>query len=186
MDWSSWFRRNLLKNSGSKSTQNPHKPDQLNQPRQVILTEEEEQFGVTQQLLDHIKSFTLDIFKNFPLAEDAGSAGVAYCDETPTATTSANVRKDLSEWQQRHAVLVLSRAQELSQLRFMLCPCHLKEQQFWRIYFMLVKHHVSEYELQAIRLEKLKKMAIGNENSSDASAPEIEMAETNQAQSLTP
>uniref|UniRef100_A0A2P2MRK5 Uncharacterized protein n=1 Tax=Rhizophora mucronata TaxID=61149 RepID=A0A2P2MRK5_RHIMU len=110
MDWSSWFRRNLLKNSGSKSTQNPHKPDQLNQPRQVILTEEEEQFGVTQQLLDHIKSFTLDIFKNFPLA-DAGSAGVAYCDETPTATTSANVRKDLSEWQQRHAVLVLSRAQ---------------------------------------------------------------------------
>lgn len=35
-------------------------------------------------------------------------------------------------------------SQELSQLRYRLCPGHLKEQQFWRIYFMLVKSYVAE------------------------------------------
>ena len=34
--------------------------------------------------------------------------------------------------------------QEISQLRYMLCPRHLKESQFWRIYFKLVKSHVAE------------------------------------------
>ncbi|KAL4274124.1 hypothetical protein GQ457_13G000850 [Hibiscus cannabinus] len=56
-----------------------------------------------------------------------------------TTQISSNVRKDLSDWQERHAVLVLSKVKELSQLRFKLCPRH-----FWRIYFMLVKSHVAE------------------------------------------
>ncbi|KAK9006880.1 hypothetical protein V6N11_019211 [Hibiscus sabdariffa] len=43
----------------------------------------------------------------------------------------SNVRKDLSDWQERHAVLVLSKVKELSQLRFKLCPRHLKEENFW-------------------------------------------------------
>ncbi|GAB2213923.1 hypothetical protein Droror1_Dr00018249 [Drosera rotundifolia] len=42
----------------------------------------------------------------------------------------------------------------------MLCPRHLKEWQFWRINFILVKSFVTEYELRAIQLEKLKTVAM--------------------------
>ncbi|KAA8550635.1 hypothetical protein F0562_002319 [Nyssa sinensis] len=52
-----------------------------------------------------------------------------------TPTNSGNVGKDLSDWQERHAPLVLSEVKEMSQLRFRLCPRHLKERQFWRIYY---------------------------------------------------
>lgn len=34
--------------------------------------------------------------------------------------------------------------QELSQLRFKLCPRLLKEEQFWRIYFQLVRNLVAK------------------------------------------
>ncbi|XVF32205.1 hypothetical protein REPUB_Repub17cG0062000 [Reevesia pubescens] len=100
--------------------------------------------------------------------------------------TSSNVRKDLSDWQERHAVLVLSKVKELSQLRFKLCPRNLKEEKFWRIYFMLVKSHVAEYELHAIQSAKLKRIAVTNEKTSDTGAYEVEMAERNQAASVAP
>ncbi|KAK8604490.1 hypothetical protein V6N13_099431 [Hibiscus sabdariffa] len=72
---------------------------------------------------------------NFPVQDNGNNE---------TTQISSNVRKDLSDWQERHAILVLSKVKELSQLRFKLCPRHLKEENFWRIYFMLVKSHVAE------------------------------------------
>ncbi|CAH8349235.1 unnamed protein product [Eruca vesicaria subsp. sativa] len=58
------------------------------------------------------------------------------------ATTSeANVRKDLSEWQERHATLVLGSVKQISKLRYELCPRVMKERRFWRIYFTLVSTH---------------------------------------------
>uniref|UniRef100_A0A2K2BNS1 BSD domain-containing protein n=1 Tax=Populus trichocarpa TaxID=3694 RepID=A0A2K2BNS1_POPTR len=136
MDWSSWLLRSVSRSSdNSKNSQNSNQ--QI--PKPGGGGGEEEQLGVTQQLIDHVKSFTIDTFKNFPLQED---------EATPSSTkTSSNVQRDLSEWQERHATLVLSKAKELSHLRFMLCPRHLKERQFWMIYFMLVKSHVAEKSL---------------------------------------
>ncbi|KAL9360801.1 hypothetical protein Peur_048924 [Populus x canadensis] len=175
MDWSSWLLRSVSRSSdNSKNSQNSNQ--QI--PKPGGGGGGEEQLGVTQQLIDHVKSFTIDTFKNFPLQED---------EATPSSTkTSSNVQRDLSEWQERHATLVLSKAKELSHLRFMLCPRHLKERQFWMIYFMLVKSHVAEYELHAIRLAKLKMMAIENEESSDTIGFEVEMAETKQSANLAP
>ncbi|KAF2292629.1 hypothetical protein GH714_026115 [Hevea brasiliensis] len=177
MDWSSWFRSN------AKNVKSPNQ-----QQRKTHEDEDEELLGVTSQLIDHVKSFTLDTFKNFPLlAEEDGTTGAAtFSDEVlaTTATTSANIRKDLSQWQERHATLVLSKVKELSQLRFRLCPRHLKEREFWRIYFTLVKSYIAEYELQAIRVAKIKWMAMEKEISSDSGAFEVEMAETKQAASL--
>ncbi|XP_034915939.1 uncharacterized protein [Populus alba] len=141
MDWSSWLLRSVSRSGDdSENSQNPNQ--QIPKPAGGGGGEgggEEEQLGVTQQLIDHVKSFTIDTFKNFPLRED---------EATPSSTTtSSNVQRDLSEWQERHATLVLSKAKELSHLRFMLCPRHLKERQFWMIYFMLVKSHVAEKSL---------------------------------------
>ncbi|KAL5562097.1 hypothetical protein UlMin_031844 [Ulmus minor] len=175
MDLSSWFRRSLLGNS--KKTENPDLCER-EQSRDNSKPLEEDQFlGVTQKLIDYVKSFTLETFKNFPLSDEGGRNG---------DDSSGYVRNDLSEWQQRHATLVLLKVKELSQLRYKLCPRCLKEHQFWRIYFSLVKSHVAEYELQAVRLAKLKEMALGNEKSTDKSAYEVEMAETKSVGHLPP
>ena len=50
MDWSSWLRGNIKK---------PSKSD--------LLKRQEELLGVTDQLIDTVKSFSFHTFKNFPL-----------------------------------------------------------------------------------------------------------------------
>ncbi|KAG5252186.1 BSD domain-containing family protein [Salix suchowensis] len=91
MDWSSWLRRSV---SSSKNSRNPDNKYQ-NQKE-----EEEEQLGITQQLIDHVKSFTVDTFKNFPLQDEAASSSSSF-----STTTSSNVQRDLSEWQERQLVM---------------------------------------------------------------------------------
>ncbi|PRQ25551.1 putative BSD domain-containing protein [Rosa chinensis] len=173
MDLSSWFRRNLLRNT--EKTQNPD-PPKPNEPEQELL-------GVTEQLINHVKSFTLETFKTFPLPDDEGATS-----GDNSLTTSSNIQKDLSEWQERHAMFVLSKVKELSHLRYKLCPGHMKEHQFWRVYFMLVKKQVAEYELRAIQLARLKEVTMENERSSAADGCEVEMAEAkhNAVASLAP
>ncbi|KAL6968038.1 hypothetical protein U1Q18_033842 [Sarracenia purpurea var. burkii] len=101
MDVYSWFRRSL---SGPEKTNKPSAADGQGKKEEVRRDEEEEIFGVTRQLIDFIKTFTLETFKNFSLQdEDVVSSG----DGTPAST--GNVRKDLSEWQERHATFVLSK-----------------------------------------------------------------------------
>ncbi|GLT24966.1 hypothetical protein SLA2020_001250 [Shorea laevis] len=174
MNLSSWFRRDR------STSKNPEETHQSNQRQE----QEEELLGVTDQLIDYIKSFTLDTFKSFPLQDDEGAANG---DETQK-TSSTNVQKDLSDWQERHAIFVLSKVKELAQLRFTLCPRHMKEGRFWRIYFALVKTHVAEYELHAIQQAKLKnlKLAMENEKEPDTSPYEVEMAERLESANLAP
>ncbi|GER46072.1 histone-lysine N-methyltransferase ASHH3 [Striga asiatica] len=131
--------------------------------------EEEKTYGITDQLIDFVKSFTLETFNNFSLPNEDESR----CD----GGNSGHLRRDLSDWQEKHAMLVLTRVKELTQLRFQLCPRHLKERQFWRIYFSLVKSFVAEYELRAVQLAKLRLMRMGNETASNSSPCEVEMVE---------
>ncbi|XP_022771452.1 uncharacterized protein LOC111314396 isoform X2 [Durio zibethinus] len=175
MNLSRWFHRSVSRNSKNNNTPYQHQPihSEQNQQNQE---EDEELLGVTQQLIDYVKSFTLETFKSFPLQDNEAA------NSNSETQTSSNVRKDLSDWQERHAVLVLSKVK----LRFKLCPGHLKEEKFWRIYFALVKSHVAEYELHAIQLAKLKRIATTSEKTSDTDAYEVEMAERNQAASVAP
>jgi hypothetical protein len=131
MDWSSWLLRSVSRSSdNSKNSQNSNQ--QI--PKPGGGGGGEEQLGVTQQLIDHVKSFTIDTFKNFPLqgkktclvnATTSSSMlgflllmfSCCLCilvledEATPSSTkTSSNVQRDLSEWQERHATLVLSKA----------------------------------------------------------------------------
>ncbi|KAK6780377.1 hypothetical protein AABB24_035792 [Solanum stoloniferum] len=163
MDVYSWFRRSL-----SRTTKTTTTTTVTAQPDDELL------YGVTDQLLDFIKSFSIDTFRNFSLPdEDDGD-------------TPENVRKDLSDWQQRHALLVLSKLKELSQLRFKLCPRFLKDHQFWTIYFALVKGFVAKYELHAIQLDKLKQMRLESENTPDVAACEVEMSEAKKTTDVSP
>ncbi|KAJ8534580.1 hypothetical protein K7X08_016308 [Anisodus acutangulus] len=168
MDVYSWFRRSLSRTTTT-----------TNVTAQPNLKDNELIHGITDQLLDFIKSFSIDTFRNFSLPdEEDGNKG--------SGDTPENVQRDLSHWQQRHALLVLSKVKELSELRFKLCPRYLKEHQFWTIYFALVKGFVAKYELHAIQLDKLKQMRMENENTQDVAACEVEMSEAKQTTDVSP
>nr|CAD1839154.1 unnamed protein product [Ananas comosus var. bracteatus] len=131
--------------------------------------EEEAEFGVTDQLLEFVKTFTVDTFKSFPLHDPAASEPL---------DGSSHVRKDLTDWQQRHALLLLSKAKEIAKLRYVLCPRHLKDNEFWRIYFLLVKSYVAPYEINAIKKAKIKMMEMENGRTKKTTSIEVEMAES--------
>ncbi|WJX43130.1 hypothetical protein P8452_30276 [Trifolium repens] len=168
-----WLKRTLSKNPTNPTTTST----QSNSTQQ----HEQEQHGITQELINHVKSFTINTFKNFPLQDEDESN---YSEEVES--TSTRVRKDLSQWQERHAVLILSRVKEISQLRYVLCPRHLKENQFWKIYFTLARSHLAPYELRAIQQEKLKQMAMEEGKTSDNNPYEIEMAEAKHVNVIEP
>lgn len=94
MDVYSWFRRSLSRTTKTTTTTVTAQPD------------DELLYGVSDQLVDFIKSFSIDTFRNFSLPnEDDGD-------------TPENVRRDLSDWQQRHALLVLSKLKVFTSLSF--------------------------------------------------------------------
>ncbi|KAF8113192.1 hypothetical protein N665_0054s0010 [Sinapis alba] len=133
---------------------------------------EDDLLGVTDELIDHVRSFTIDTFKNFSLYDEEACVNPLEDEED---NGLSNVKKDLSDWQERHAVLVLSKSKELSQLRFKLCPRLFKEDQFWKIYFKLVRNLVAKYEVVAIQQAKIR-MAM--EASEIKGVYEVEMSET--------
>ncbi|KAH1031516.1 hypothetical protein J1N35_043690 [Gossypium stocksii] len=113
-------------------------------------------FGLTDDLRDFIRNFTSSTFQSFPFPVQ---------DEPDATTTGTNVRKDLNEWQERHATLVLTTVKEIKKLRYELCPRVMKERKFWRIYFTLVSTHVGSYEQQYV--EEVKQRAKQEEAKED-------------------
>ncbi|PON82985.1 BSD domain containing protein [Trema orientale] len=106
-----------------------------------------ETFGVTEELREFVQGITTVTFRDFPLEDDTQLYDVH---------TVSNVRQDLSEWQARHASLVLQIVKEISKLRYELCPRIMKERKFWRIYFILVNSHVAPFEKRYLEDLKLK------------------------------
>ncbi|XP_042482397.1 uncharacterized protein LOC122062821 [Macadamia integrifolia] len=183
MSYLSWLRQSMSWKKKNLKSQEATDPTCHKETAEVKALTEDEEFGVTEQLKNFVKSFSVDTFKNFPLQDDQRTVDNAG-DSAPT--TSSNVQKDLSEWQERHAIIVLSRVKEISQLRYILCPRYLKERQFWRIYFKLVKDYVAPYEIRAIQRAKLKRMGMEDGTSLSTSAYEVEMAEANPVMSVSP
>ncbi|KAF8108283.1 hypothetical protein N665_0112s0039 [Sinapis alba] len=105
----------------------------------VISESELLSFGITDDLREFVKGLTSATFKAFPEQDESSEV-------SESGTTESNVRKDLSEWQERHATLVLGSFKQISKLRYELCPRVMKERRFWRIYFTLVSTHVAPYE----------------------------------------
>eukprot|EP00262_Sarcandra_glabra_P005176 TRINITY_DN16503_c0_g1_i1.p1 TRINITY_DN16503_c0_g1~~TRINITY_DN16503_c0_g1_i1.p1 ORF type:complete len:300 (+),score=70.39 TRINITY_DN16503_c0_g1_i1:60-959(+) len=130
-----------------------------------------EKFGVTDDLREFVKGITISTFQDFPMEDEPQVLDIP---------TVSNVRQDLTEWQAKHATIVLSTVKEISRLRYELCPRHMKERKFWRIYFILVNSHVVQYEklyMEELKLKSAKqeKDDRGNENPivGKASKPEI-------------
>lgn len=114
-----------------------------------------EKFGVTEDLREFVKGITQNTFKDFPIEDDPEISDVPLV---------SNVRQDLTEWQEKHATLVLSTVKEISRLRYQLCPRFMKEKKFWRIYFILVNTHVAPYEKRYTEEVKIKTADKENDN----------------------
>ncbi|KAL5537848.1 hypothetical protein UlMin_043958 [Ulmus minor] len=106
-------------------------------PEEAPAEKELEIFGITEELREFVQGITAITFRDFPLEDDTQLYDVP---------SVSNVRQDLSEWQAKHANLVLLTVKEISQLRYELCPRFMKERKFWRIYFIIVNNHVAPYE----------------------------------------
>lgn len=150
-------------------------PASSSEKKQQVSEEELERYGVTEELREFIKGITMSTFQDFPLQDDAPVSDVP---------TVSNVRQDLTEWQARHATLMLSTVKEISKLRYELCPRVMKERKFWRIYFVLVNNHIARYEkkyeeakLKSAEQEKDDK---AKETSEDAAISKPEGAKSTQ------
>ncbi|KAK9684446.1 hypothetical protein RND81_10G210800 [Saponaria officinalis] len=113
----------------------------------TVSFEELHKFGVTEELKDFVQSITFDTFKDFPLPDDS---------EVSDIPTVSNVQQDLTQWQARHATLMLTTVKEISKLRYELCPRIMKERKFWRIYFLIVNSHVAPYEKKYMEEAELR------------------------------
>ncbi|KAL2349098.1 hypothetical protein Fmac_003098 [Flemingia macrophylla] len=124
-------------------------------PPLAATPEDFEKFGVTDDLRSFVKGLTSTTFQNFPLSSDESEG-------SDVATVGSNVRKDLNEFQEKHATLVLTTVKEISRLRYELCPRSMKERHFWKIYFTLVNTHVAPYEKQYMEEVQLREAADQN------------------------
>jgi hypothetical protein len=117
-------------------------------------------FGITDDLREFVQGLTSSTFLNFPVQDDSPISDVP---------TVSNVRQDLTEWQQKHASIVLTTVQQISRLRYELCPRHMKDAKFWRIYFTLVSTHVAPYEKQYMEEVKLREEQNKDDKSKETS-----------------
>ncbi|KDP31392.1 hypothetical protein JCGZ_11768 [Jatropha curcas] len=132
-------RADQIKSLAEGITPSGHLPrtDSTAEAQQEEKEKELERFGITEELREFVKEITLSTFQDFPLPDDS---------EISDVPTVSNVRQDLTEWQEKHAKLVLSTVKEISKFRYELCPRSMKERKFWMIYFILVNSHVALYE----------------------------------------
>ncbi|XP_078435117.1 BSD domain-containing protein [Wolffia australiana] len=145
--------------------------------KQRVSLKEEEEFGVTEKLQEFVRGLTVDTFKDFRLYQND------KCDDSVTTGDSIgvdhkheeNIQKDLTDWQQKHALLIVSGVKEFSKVRYVLCPRVMKDIDFWRIYFILAKKFLAPYELRATQKAKLKMMAAKEQEQTDKGVIEVEM-----------
>ncbi|XP_057448058.1 uncharacterized protein LOC130739700 [Lotus japonicus] len=124
-------------------------------PQPSVSEEDLEKFCVTDDLRSFVKGLTSTTFTNFTLSSDESEG-------SNVPTSGSNVRKDLNEFQEKHATLVLTTVKEISKLRYELCPRAMKERHFWKIYFILVNTHVAPYEKRYMEEVQLREAAKQN------------------------
>lgn len=92
------------------------------------------QYGITPEFKDFVRSLTYSTFRDYPVDE---------LDMSQSASTDREMHY-LLPWQERHAMLVVQSVKEINELRFVLCPKRMTDEQFWKIYFNLTRKQLPE------------------------------------------
>ena len=97
---------------------------------QEAVEQELEAYGLTNDFIEFVRHLDYSTFrdkqgdKNINTSEDNGYI--------------------LNPWQARHAGLLIREVKEINELRYVLCPKYMDDQQFWKIYFQLVKDKIPQ------------------------------------------
>ncbi|KAL3130334.1 hypothetical protein ABBQ38_008164 [Trebouxia sp. C0009 RCD-2024] len=92
------------------------------------------QYGITPEFKDFVRSLTYSTFRDYPVDEL----------DTPQPASTGREMHYLLPWQERHAMLIVQSVKEINELRFVLCPKRMTDEQFWKIYFNLTKKQLPD------------------------------------------
>lgn len=56
----------------------------------------------------------------------------------------------MSDAQKEHAFTIEGLAPRLAALRFELCPCHMSESYFWKVYFVLLHSRLNKHDAEVL------------------------------------
>ena len=86
---------------------------------------EMEEYGITDAYIDAVKQLDYSAFRDFHQSAEE---------------STESEEKKLNKWQERHALLLVKNVKEIDELRFVLCPKYMDDNQFWDTYFKLMKN----------------------------------------------
>lgn len=102
--------------------------------------EEEEELeecavGVTEEVLAFARNIAMhpETWLDFPLDEEEDLGDF-----------------EMSDAQQEHAMMIEHLAPRLAALRFELCPCHMSESYFWKVYFVLLHSRLNKHDAEIL------------------------------------
>ena len=92
-------------------------------------------YGITPECQGFVRGLNYASFRDSQGSEQA----------SPSASSSSQPEgRYLTRWQEQHALLICRQVKEVDELRFVLSPKRMTDQQFWAIYFQLVRQHLPE------------------------------------------
>lgn len=103
------------------------------------------EYGITSDFKEFVRSLTYSTFRDFQHEEEAASASAASSSAAqPEEEAMAGPAQPerLTPWQEKHALLVVRSVQEINELRFVLVPKRMTDQEFWHIYFTLARKYL--------------------------------------------
>ncbi|CAN6539763.1 unnamed protein product [Malus baccata var. baccata] len=128
--------------------------------------------GVTEEVLAFARNIAMhpETWLDFPLDEEEDLGGIYgntytkfyticifQCRIQFSLANFGNVENfvqfkyfDMSDAQQEHATVIEHLAPRLAALRFELCPCHMSESYFWKVYFVLLHSRLNKQDAEIL------------------------------------
>jgi len=88
---------------------------------------EMEEYGINDAYIEAVKQLDYSAFRDFHQSAEQ---------------STESEEKKLNKWQERHALLLVKNVKEIDELRFVLCPKYMDDNQFWDTYFKLMKNEL--------------------------------------------
>ena len=110
-------------------------------------------YGITPEFQAFVRGLNYASFRDSPGGEQpsTSTSGASSSAEQQQQQQQQQDARYLTPWQEQHALLICRQVKEVDELRFVLCPKRMSDQQFWAVYFQLVRRHLPEaaYDLEA-------------------------------------
>ncbi|KAK9824342.1 hypothetical protein WJX72_009558 [[Myrmecia] bisecta] len=100
-----------------------------------------EEYAITPEFREFIRSMTYSTFRGFP-GQEVEQLPAEARPASSSEQQQQQQQRYLTPWQEHHAMLVTQCVKEINELRFVLCPKRMTDEQFWKIYFTLTRKYL--------------------------------------------